>query len=267
MPSAVSGALGGSITQGGRSIVLPDNWRQATTDEGQIYFWNINTKQVTWEVPKLQPAEAVPPPPPPPPLPKRSSAVLSEKDMNELGKKFVNVSQLISWRPDAVKNLESELKAKGVKFQKPGSDKGKESAQSPNGKKRFREEEEDARGEPPEVRKSARGPSKTPARDDAQQRDDDEDDDVPLGDRVRKHTDTTRRKKQAAESRRSKKRNQEEEEDQEEQSPSKTKKKGSGERRETTSKDNDRVFCMILRMILCTDYLISGREARRIRDG
>ena len=164
--------------------------------------------------------------------------MLSEKDMNELGKKFVNVSQLLSWRSDAVKNLESELKSKGVKFQKPGSDKGKESAQSPNGKKRFREEEEDARGEPLEVRKSARGQSKTPARDDAQQHD--EDDDVPLGDRVRKHTDTTRRKKQAAESRRSKKRNQEEEEDQEEQSPSKTKKKGSGERRETTSKDNDK---------------------------
>ena len=67
--------------------------------------------------------------------------MLSEKDMNELGKKFVNVSQLLSWRSDAVKNLEGELKAKGVKFQKPGSDKGKESAQSPNGKKRFREEE------------------------------------------------------------------------------------------------------------------------------
>jgi len=46
---------------------LPDDWREAKDQDGESYYWNIKTKEVTWDRPEFGP---------PPPVPPKSKAML-----------------------------------------------------------------------------------------------------------------------------------------------------------------------------------------------
>ena len=40
------------------TVDLPEGWDKVTDDDGRVYYWNVDTDEVSWEVPKATTAKA-----------------------------------------------------------------------------------------------------------------------------------------------------------------------------------------------------------------